>query len=30
MGEHNAEVIQGTAGLPAQRYDELQAAGVLK
>jgi crotonobetainyl-CoA:carnitine CoA-transferase CaiB-like acyl-CoA transferase len=30
MGEHNAAIIQGEAGLNAQRYAELAAAGVLK
>jgi len=30
MGEHNAAIIQGEAGLDAQRYAELAAAGVLK
>jgi len=30
MGEHNAEVIRGAAGLDAQRLAELEAAGVLK
>jgi crotonobetainyl-CoA:carnitine CoA-transferase CaiB-like acyl-CoA transferase len=30
MGEHNAEIIRGTAGLDAQRLAELESAGVLK
>jgi crotonobetainyl-CoA:carnitine CoA-transferase CaiB-like acyl-CoA transferase len=30
MGEHNAAIIQGEAGLDAQRYADLAAAGVLK
>jgi crotonobetainyl-CoA:carnitine CoA-transferase CaiB-like acyl-CoA transferase len=30
MGEHNAAIIQQVAGLGAQRYAELEAAGVLK
>jgi crotonobetainyl-CoA:carnitine CoA-transferase CaiB-like acyl-CoA transferase len=30
MGEHNATIIQEVAGLGAQRYAELEAAGVLK
>ncbi|HMA10981.1 MAG TPA: CoA transferase [Steroidobacteraceae bacterium] len=30
MGEHNAEIIQGVAGLGATRYAELDCAGVLK
>jgi len=30
MGEHNADIIRGTAGLDAQRLAELEAAGVLK
>ena len=30
IGEHNATIIQGEAGLAAQRYAELAAAGVLK
>ena len=30
MGEHNAEIIRGAAGLDAQRLAELESAGVLK
>jgi crotonobetainyl-CoA:carnitine CoA-transferase CaiB-like acyl-CoA transferase len=30
MGEHNAEIIRGVAGLDAQRLAELESAGVLK
>jgi crotonobetainyl-CoA:carnitine CoA-transferase CaiB-like acyl-CoA transferase len=30
LGEHNAEIICGAAGLDDQRYAELESAGVLK
>jgi crotonobetainyl-CoA:carnitine CoA-transferase CaiB-like acyl-CoA transferase len=30
MGEHNADIIRGAAGLDAQRLAELESAGVLK